>query len=125
MKISRYLIELGAAFAVYVAALIVSNSLLSTLEPGHALEPFISLLPMVPAAALCWAVIRQVRRADEMQRIIHFEALAIAFAATALSTFSYGFLEGVGFPKLSMFAVWPLMAGFWVVGNVIAHRRYR
>lgn len=125
MKISRYMIELGAAFAAYVAALFVSNGLLTVPETGQALRPFISLLPMLPAAAICWAVIRQVRRADEMQRIIHFEALAIAFAATALSTFSYGFLEGVGFPKLSMFSVWPLMAGFWIVGSVIAHRRYR
>ncbi|WP_193171621.1 hypothetical protein [Nisaea nitritireducens] len=125
MKISRYLIELGATFAAYVVALLVSNGLLTALEPDHALRPFIALLPMLPAAAVCWSVIRQVRRVDEMQRMIQFEALAIAFAATALSTFSYGFLESVGFPKLSMFAVWPLMAGFWIVGGVIARRRYR
>lgn len=125
MKISRYVIELGAAFAAYVAALFVSNGLLAALDTDHATRPFIALLPMLPGAAICWSVIRQVRRADEMQRMLQFEALAIAFAATALSTFNYGFLESVGFPKLSMFAVWPLMAGFWIVGSVIAQWRYR
>jgi len=125
MKICRYLIELGTAFAIYVAALFVSNGLLTAFEPDHALKIFILLLPMIPAAAVCWSVIRQIRRVDEMQRTIQLEALAIAFAATALTTFSYGFLESAGFPKLSMFAVWPLMAGFWIVGGVIAQRRYR
>ena len=40
-------------------------------------------------------------------------------------TFSYGFLEGLGYPKLSMFTVWPILAVLWVVGLVLARRRYQ
>jgi hypothetical protein len=36
-----------------------------------------------------------------------------AGAVTAGLTFTYGFLEGAGFPKLSMFWVWGLMGGTW------------
>jgi hypothetical protein len=61
---------------------------------------------------------------DELQRKLQFEALALAFAGTALLTFGYGFLEGVGLPRLSMFVVWPLMAALWVVGVFIGRVRY-
>ena len=53
------------------------------------------------------------------------DTFLMAFAGTALVTFSYGFLENVGYAKLSMFAVWPLMAGFWTIGLIVANLRYR
>jgi hypothetical protein len=65
------------------------------------------------------------RRMDELQMRIQFEALGFAFAGTAILTFSYGFLEGLGYPKLSMFMVWPILAVLWVVGLVLARRRYQ
>ena len=74
--------------------------------------------------ALALVVIRYLRRLDEMARRIHLEALALAFVGTALLTFTYGFLETTGFPKLSMFFVWPLMGAFWVIGCVLGLRRY-
>ena len=63
-------------------------------------------------------------RLDELQRRIQFEAIAFAFAGTALLTFSYGFVENVGFPHLSWFFVWPIMAILWIIGLGIATRRY-
>ena len=60
-----------------------------------------------------------------MQRKLQFEALALAFAGTALITFSYGFLEGAGFPRISMFAVWPLMAAIWFIGVMIGRLRFK
>jgi hypothetical protein len=53
------------------------------------------------------------------------EGLAFAFAATGLTTFSYGFLQTVGFPNLSWFIVWPVMSLFWGVGHAMAKRRFR
>ena len=49
---------------------------------------------------------------------------ALQAFGTALLTFTYGFLETTGFPKLSMFFVWPLMGAFWVIGCVLGLRRY-
>jgi hypothetical protein len=121
----RYLTELGMSTAVYVAALAVSNSILFH-DPPHGLwRQGVALLPMLPACAICWAILRQLQRVDELQRRLQFEALALAFAATALLTFSYGFLEGIGYPKLSMFVVWPTMCAFWIIGVAIGFWRYR
>ena len=80
---------------------------------------------MVPLIAVTLAVVGTVRASDELQSRIQFEALAFAFAFTAFTTFSYGFLEiYAGFPHLNMFSVWPIMAVFWLIGLLLAKRRY-
>lgn len=120
----RYLWEFGISMGAYMIALICSVHLLAGENMDATLRPALSLLPMIPALAVCWAVVRQLRRVDELQRKIQFEALGLAFAATAITTFSYGFLENVGFPRMSLFVVWPLMAAFWLVGGIISRLRY-
>ena len=80
---------------------------------------------MVPAMFVIWAVLRRVRGLDELQCRVHMEAIAFAFIGTAFLTFGYGFLEGLGYPKLSMFLVWPTMAVLWIVGQIFASRRYQ
>ncbi|HYP84140.1 hypothetical protein [Variovorax sp.] len=126
MRYKQYLLELGAAMLLYAGTLVASLWALRGEAFGHeGVRLALSLAPMVPSLAICWAIMRQLRRLDELQVRIQMEALGLAFAATALLTFSYGFLENVGFPRLSMFAVWPLMAGCWMVGLVVASARYR
>lgn len=122
---NRYLREFAAALVAYVAVLILSLAALARADLSAAVRAAISLAPMLPGLLLCWAVVRQLRRLDELQLRIQFEALGFAFAASALLTFSYGFLEIAGLPKLSLFVVWPLMAVMWMLGLLIAARRYR
>ncbi|MGH2365578.1 MAG: hypothetical protein ACRDGF_05055 [Chloroflexota bacterium] len=62
---------------------------------------------------------------DEFQRKLFAESITFAFGGTALLTFSYGFLQNVGFPRVSWFAVWPLRAVLWGIGSLVAYRRYR
>lgn len=121
----RYLVELGASLLLYVLLLVLSLRLLA-----HGVQPqgariAVSLLPMLAAVPLCAAVVRQLGRIDELQRRIQLEALALAFTGTALLTFGYGFLENAGLPRLSMFAVWPLMAALWLLGLALGRLRYR
>jgi hypothetical protein len=124
----RYLYELGTALAAYAAVLVGSLMVLTHahLQSGsHDLgTTLVAMTPMIPAAGACWAMLRQLRRIDEMQRRVQLEALAISFAGTAMITFSYGFLEGVGYPRMSMFVVWPIMAALWVIALFVCHRRY-
>mgnify|MGYP001052901713 FL=1 len=122
----RYLVELGAGMVAYGVVLMISIRLIShgAIE-NPVWKTVISLAPMLPALFVAVSVLRQLRRIDELQRKIQSEAFSLAFAGTALITFSYGFLENVGYPKLSMFAVWPLMSVLWIAGGVISHRRYR
>jgi hypothetical protein len=121
----RYIVELGASIAAYAAVLVLSITILVDYPPPAAWRPLIALLPTLPATSICWVILRQLHRIDELQRRLQLEALAFAFAGTALMTFSYGFLEGAGCPRLSMFTVWPLMAVLWVVGLFINQRRYQ
>ena len=125
MKSKQYLMELSAALAVYGAMLFGSIELLSHAYVARPWRDVIALSPMLPAAAMAWVILRELRRMDELQRRIQLEALGFSFAGTAVLTFSYGFLEGLGYPKLSMFTVWPILATLWVVGLVLARRRYQ
>jgi hypothetical protein len=122
----RYYLEFGGALALYALVLIVSILVLrgNDVAPGAA-RTLIALTPMLPCGLACWAILRQMRRLDELQLRVQLEALGFAFAATAMLTFGYGFLENVGFPRVSLFVVWPLMGALWMVGLRLAVRRYR
>jgi len=122
----QYLKELGGAMLAYAVVLLASISWLNRhADLASPWRDLAALSPMLPAVAVLWAIMRQMRRLDELQRRVQFEALAFAFAGTALLSFGYGFLEGLGYPRLSMFAVWGAMAPLWVLGLLIAVRRYR
>ena len=125
MKSKQYTKELTAALVVYGLLLAGSIQLLTHVDVARPWRDVIALSPMIPAAAMAWVILRELRRVDELQRRIQLEALGFSFAGTAILTFSYGFLEGLGYPRLSMFTVWPLLAVLWIVGLVLARRRYQ
>jgi hypothetical protein len=83
------------------------------------------VLPVVPAVLSLWIFIRVLSRLDELHRRIQVQAFGFSLGATALVTFAYGFLEGVGMPHLSWTFVLPLMAILWGVGTAIFTVRYR
>jgi hypothetical protein len=125
MKSKQYVKELVTTLVVYGAMLVGSIGLLTHVDVARAWRDLIALCPMLPAAAMAWIVLRELRRMDELQRRIQLEALGFSFAGTAILTFSYGFLEGLDYPRLSMFIVWPILAVLWIVGLVFARRRYQ
>ena len=120
----RFVIHFSLAITAYVIAVAVSSLTQVMLSEGIA-RTLCALLPIAPMIVVAITVIRQIRQLDELARTIHLEALALAFVGTALITFSYGFLETAGFPRLSMFFVWPLLAALWGLGAWLGWRRYR
>jgi hypothetical protein len=124
VKFRRYFVELSLSMVAYSVVLIVSLSLLRHGHVRGAAATVVALLPMVPALGACCAIVRHMRRLDEYQQRVQLEALALASAGTAFLTFSYGFLENVGFPLVSMFAVWPVMAALWVASLAVCRWRY-
>jgi hypothetical protein len=123
----HYVRELGGALLAYVLLLVGSIWLLGTLAGGP-MGPWrmvVALAPLLPGLLVVRAVVRQLDRLDELQRRVQLEALAFGFAATAVLTLGYGFLERAGLPRLSWILVWPLMAGLWLLGQLLATRRYR
>lgn len=124
-KTRRYVAELGGALLAYGVLLLVSTYVERTVTLSPVARYAVLLLPMIGVAAAAWAILRHVRRLDELQRRSVLESLAFSFAVTAFGTFAWGFAEAAGAPKLPTFAIWPIMAALWIVGGFIAHSRYR
>ncbi|WP_353389401.1 hypothetical protein [Halopseudomonas sabulinigri] len=120
----RFIYQFGLTMLAYLLSVVVSSQLLTT-PHGAFLSIAVALLPVPFLCLMATAVVRQLRRMDELGQRIQLEALGLAFVGSALITFSYGFLETAGFPRLSMFYVWPLMGSMWALGCVLGVRRYR
>jgi ABC-type cobalamin transport system permease subunit len=119
-----YAIEFGSAMLAYMVVLVVSILLIQR-DPQSLWRYPLAVAPVVPAIFALVAFVRFLGRIDELQRRIHLEGIGLSFVATAILTFAYGFLEGVGFPRLSYIWVLPLMVALWGIGAAIASRRYR
>lgn len=121
---ARYATTMCVLLVLYGAALVVS---LRWLEAGVG-EPWkylVATLPVWPALGIPWAVVQYCRSMDELQLRQQLEGLAFGFAAAAMATFTYGFLQNAGLPEVSWVWVWPVMGVCWIVGGVVARWRYR
>jgi hypothetical protein len=112
------------ALALYTVALVASLTWLKAGIEGP-LKYAIAVLPVFPALAIPYGALRCCQAMDELQRRIQLESLAFGFAAAAVATFTYGFLQNAGLPDVSWVWVWPVMAMCWIVGQLVARRRYR
>lgn len=115
-----YSVELFAGLGMYTVLLMAALKYGPGMPEG-ALRIALMVSPMLGFGLGVRAIARQLARSDEFMRLRTLEAVAIAAAVTAGWTFTYGFLENAGFPKLSMFTVWPVMGGVW--GGVVCIRR--
>ena len=61
---------------------------------------------------------------DELQRKQALEGMLVAFFVVGMGTFLYGFLEGVGFPKLDVIWVFPALIMVQGVAQLIVRSRY-
>lgn len=121
---ARYYKELTGALVLYAIVLVAALSVGKGMSPGVA-QTLLYVSPMVPFLLAVWAIVRQVRRADEFVRKTTLEHIAIAAAVTAGWTFTYGFLENAGYPRLTMFTVWPVMGAVWGVLAIVDCVRHR
>ena len=120
----QYNKRMGLGLLAYSVLLLASIQLTSAYPDALWRFP-VALAPMAPFVYGIFACVRYVQRIDELQRIVALEALAIAFGGTAAITFGYGFLELAGLPHVNWTFVWPVMGVCWLLGDVIAERRYR
>jgi hypothetical protein len=122
-RVSRaYNFELLVSLAVYVVLLVGSILFGRPMDEGMP-RTLVLLAPMIGFALMIRALVRHVARVDEYQRVRLLENVALAAAITAALSFSYGFLETAGYPRLSMFAVWIALAGSFAL--VCATRAWR
>lgn len=122
---SRYGKELAFASIAYAALLVASIVTLQRFELSKASQVIITLLPAIPTAFVIIAIMRMLTDSDELQQRIQLFATAFSAALTGFITFSYGFLENVGFPKFSTFLVFPMLIAFWGISMGYFTRKYQ
>ena len=108
----KYFIELGVTMALYMIVTSVSIRFGRPMEAGLS-RTLVLMSPVLPLLLAAWAIVRAFGRMDEFVRLRTLESFGIAGAITAALTFSYGFLETAGYPRLSMFWVWGIMGFAW------------
>jgi hypothetical protein len=101
------------------------------LEANPDLAPRIRLaLAFLPApvfALFLWRFIQGIRTADELERRIQLEALAVAFPLGLLLLTTLGLVQravGLEFEDWSYNHIWPWFVLFYLAGNAVARRRY-
>jgi uncharacterized membrane protein len=117
----RYYCEGGVALALYIAAVVARHY---ALEQGHWPLAF-SLLPAVPVALGIAAILRYLRRLDELERTIQLYAFAFAALATAFVSVVCGLLEDVVIGRVNIWIVWPLIFGIWGITSASLSWYYR
>ncbi len=105
-----YMKEMMGSLLIYMVLLFAAIRFGRPLEPG-AVRTLILLSPMIGFGLALWAIARHFARVDEYVRRLLLESLALGAGITAGLSFTYGFLETAGFPRLSMFTVWMVLCG--------------
>ena len=121
----RYIRELISSSIIYAIVLIVSISVLKQVEFPRVWQVIISLSPVIPVAFVILAIMRLTIYSDELQQRIQLYAVSFSAALTGLITFSYGFLENVGFPKFPTFFVLPMLIFIWGMSLRYFEKRYQ
>lgn len=114
------------ALITYFIILVVSISILK--QDWIQIRVFvilISLAPSLPVMFVIFAMMRALRDSDELQQRVQLMATSFSAALTGLITFSYGFLENIGFPKFPTFLVFPMLVAFWGISLGDFNRRYQ
>ncbi|HEY5248602.1 MAG TPA: hypothetical protein VIJ15_09175 [Dermatophilaceae bacterium] len=103
---ARDLAALRDAAPAFVTLLVFQGSLILLNPDGKTTGWLLlwSFSPLAPALWLMWTQLRSVRRADEYQRVLQLQAMAIGFGAVILLSFTGGLLDaaGMGDPSQSL-----------------------
>jgi hypothetical protein len=127
--IRRYLRWLAVSMSMYASLLVTSLFALRAV-PAEALGLRIGfgLLPVLPLLLLVWAFARYIREADEMQRLIELQSLALAAAGVGIGFMVTGFLASAGVftldGGLTAILVLPALFGVYGLAKGLIARSY-
>jgi hypothetical protein len=112
---------------LFLVAYIAARALLETVA-SPSLRVAAALLPIPFFALWLLAIIRGIRELDELERRIQLEAVGFAFPLTLLLLLTLGLLEiaiTLSPEDLSYRHVWSFLPIFYLLGLIIARKRYQ
>lgn len=115
-----------AAGVTFVLTVLVARVALGMVEQPW-LRVLAALLPVLPFCWLLIVIVRGVRNADELERRIQLEALAVAFPLTLVFLLTLGMLElAIHLPPedFSYRHVWAMLPILYFIGLALARKRY-
>lgn len=117
--------EFSFSMIAYTVILIASIYALQNIAMAKPLQIIVALAPAVPVTVVLFAVLRLLKESDELQQRTHLLATTFSAVLTGLITFTYGFLENVGFPKFPTHFVLPLIIMLWGISLAWFSKRYQ
>lgn len=113
------------ALVAYIILVLICTTLVNQMDKDNNLRYLLIILPMIPVGFGFSVFMTFVRQIDELQQNIHFQGFAFSLGVTGLITFTLGFLEIAGLPKIGMIWVFPMIIALWGIGSAIARRPYK
>ncbi|HEX2668277.1 MAG TPA: hypothetical protein VHP13_07875 [Gammaproteobacteria bacterium] len=121
----RHRTHVIVAMTLYLVTLLICTKLLKATPPG-ALQITLALVPTLPVIWVMGSLYRFLMQADELQRRVHLEALAVAAGITAFFSLTYGFLEQfAGFPHIAAWWTFVLIDLVWGAYGCVLWCRYK
>lgn len=127
--VQRYLRWLLVSMSMYASLLVTSLFALRAVPvEALAVRAALGLLPVLPLLLLVWAFARYIREADEMQRLIELQSLALAAAGVGIGFLVVGFLDSAGVlalrGDLTAILVLPCLFGVYGIAKAVVQRSY-
>jgi len=113
---------------LWIVTYFFARGFLNDPGPSTAVRVAVALLPIPFFAGALWRFIGFLRAADEFERRIHLEALAVAFPLTMLLLMILALLQRavtLKFEDWSYAHVWYYLPIFYLGGLALARRRYQ
>jgi len=95
------------------------------LLPGGAVPWVVAALPTIVGVLVVRAYSRFLREADELQRLIHLEALALGFGGGWIAICGYRIFEHAGAPTADIAEGTIALAVFYSIGLIRSTWRFR
>lgn len=127
VRLRTYHREFFPGIAVYLVA-VVATAVFVGDDPSMP-RRLLLLIPLLPALWSARAIVRSLGRADEFERIIQLEAMALGFGAAMIAAMTVGFLgmhaEPNRFNQVSPWIIFSIGMAVWgfTVGIRTNHRR--
>ncbi len=109
----------------WAAAQIAASWVLNSYAVTGVAAWMIALAPSIVAIGALVSYLRYLRLADELQRRIQIEGLAVGFGAAWIFVIGYQSFEHAGAPELTVVATILVMTAALIVGQLLAVRHYR